>query len=259
MIPWLTPPHLNYRQSIAAKGIGEQKIVRQTGSLAEYAHVKLSVEPLVGTMGIQFTENVTPQRTLPQEFLSYIELGVISVSKKGLWGFPVGGVLVYVFDGSYHDADSSAAVFEKVAGKAFEAALLAAQPVILEPTVSCTVCVPKEYMPAVHADLNQRRFRITNTRMMHFQEIDGIAPQIELLDLLPHLALKTGGTAHCSMQPEGFEKLPESLITYRYCSSCERDMRIPLLNNIPLTDKCLICGTAFNSPDFDAAVPVLKR
>jgi elongation factor G len=259
MIPWLTPPHLNYRQSIGAKGIGERKIVRQTGGLAEYAHVKLSVEPLVGTIGIQFTENVTSQRTLPQEFLSYIELGVLSVSKKGLWGFPVGGALVYVFDGSYHDADSTAALFEKVAAKAFEVALLAAQPVILEPTVSCTVCVPKEYMPAVNADLNARRFRITNTRMMHFQEIDGIAPQSELLDLLPHLAARTGATAHCSMHPEGFEKLPESLTTDRYCSSCERDLRIPLLNNIPLTNKCLICGTSFNSPDFDASVPVLKR
>src|SRR6266481_3426727 len=134
MIPWLTPAYLNYRQSIHSKGIGEQKIVRQTGGVAEYAHVKLSVEPLVGTMGIQFTENVTSQRTLPQEFLSYIELGVLSVSKRGLWGFPVGGVLVYVFDGSYHDADSTAAVFERVAAKAFEVALLAAQPVILEPT-----------------------------------------------------------------------------------------------------------------------------
>ena len=181
------------------------------------------------------------------------------MSKKGLWGFPTGGILVYVFDGSYHDVDSTAAVFEKVAAKAFKVALLAAQPVILEPTVSCTVCVPEEYMPAVFGELNRRRFRVTNTRSRHFHEIDGISPQSEMLDLLPQLAARTGGTAYCSMHPEGFEKLPESLTTDRYCSSCERDMRIPLLNNIPLTDKCLICGTAFNSPDFDASVPVLKR
>jgi elongation factor G len=263
MIPWLTPPHLNYRQSVQSKGIGEQRIVRQTGGVAEYAHVELSVEPLVGTMGIQFTENVTSQRALPQEFLSFIEMGVLSVSRKGLWGFPVGGILVYIFGGSYHDVDSTAAVFEEVAAEAFEEALLAAQPVILEPTVSCTVCVPKEYMPAAYGDLNQRRFHITNTRTMHFQEIDGIASQSELLDLLPHLAARTGGTAHCSMHPEGYEKLPESLTTNLYCTSCEREMRIPLLNKIPLTDKCLICGRAFDSPDdtpdLDASVPVLKR
>jgi elongation factor G len=263
MIPWLTPPHLNYRQSIRSKGVGEQKIVRQTGGIAEYAHVKLSVEPLVGTMGIQFTENVTSQRTLPEEFLSSIEIGVISVAKKGLWGFPVGGLLAYVFDGSYHDVDSTATVFENVATKAFEAALLAAQPVILEPTVSCTVCVPKEYKPAVYGDLNQRRFRITNTRTMHFLEIDGIAPQSEVLDLLPQLAARTGGTAYCSMHLEGFEKLPESLTTNLFCSTCEREMRIPLLNKIPLTDRCLICGTAFDSPDdspeLDSSVPILRR
>lgn len=259
MIPWLTPAYLNYRQSVGAKGDGEGKFVRQTGGIAQYADLKLSVEPLVGTMGIQFSENVTSDGTLPREFLSYIEMGVLAVSKKGLWGFPVGSVLVYVFDGSYHEEDSSGAAFEKAAGKAFEAALLAAHPLILEPTISCSVCVPEKYMPAVFGDLNQRRFRIANTRKAHLCEIEGIVPQSEVLDLLPQLAARTGGTAYCSMHPEGFEKLPESLTTSRYCSSCKRDMRIPLLNNIPITDKCLICGTAFNSPDFDTSVPVLKR
>ena len=259
MIPWLTPPHLNYRQSIQSKGIGEQKIVRQTGSVAEYAHVKLSVEPLVGTMGIRFSENVASDGTLPRGFLSYIEMGVLAVSNKGLWGFPVSGVLVYVFDGSYHEADSSSAVFERVAAKAFHAAMLASHPAILEPIVECSVCVPEEYMPAAFSDLNQRRFRVTNTRKTRLCEIEGIVPQSEVLDLLPSLALRTGGTAYCSMHQEGYEKLPEGLTTDLYCSSCKRDMRIPLLNNVPLTDKCLICGTAFNSPDFDASVPVLKR
>ena len=100
MIPWLSPPYLNYRQSIHSKGIGEQKINRQTGGVAEYAHLKLSVEPLLGTIGTRFAENVTPHGTLPREFLSYLEMGVLSVSKEGLWGFPVGGILVYIEDGS---------------------------------------------------------------------------------------------------------------------------------------------------------------
>ncbi len=263
MIPWLTPPHLNYRQSIQSKGIGERKIVSQTGGVAQYAHIKLSVEPLVGTMGIQFTENITPHNTLPREFLSYIEMGVVSASKKGLWGFPVGGILVYVFDGSYHDVDSTAAVFEKVAIKAFVAAMLASHPTILEPTVSCIVCVPKEHMPAVFGELNHCRFRVAQTREAHFYEIEGTAPQSEVLDLLPHLAARTGGSAYCSMHPEGFEKLPESLTRDLHCTSCKRDMRIPLLNKVPLSDRCLICGTAFvspdDSPDLDTSVPVLKR
>jgi elongation factor G len=186
-------------------------------------------------------------------------MGILSMSKKGLWGFPVGGILVYVFDGSYHDLDSTAAVSEKAAAKAFETAMLASHPVILEPTVSCIVCVPEEYMPAVFGELNHRRFRVTNTRKMHFHEIEGIVPHSEVLDLLPNLALRTGGVAYCSMHPEGYEKLPESLTTDLYCSSCKRDMRIPLLDDIPLTDKCLICGTTFDSPDLDASVPVLKR
>ena len=114
MIPWLTPAYLNYRQSIHSKGIGEQKIVRQTGGVAEYAHVTLPVEPLVGTIGIKFTENVTPDRTLPREFLSYLEMGVLSVSKKGPWGFPAGGILIRIEGGSYHDLDSTAAVFQRL-------------------------------------------------------------------------------------------------------------------------------------------------
>jgi elongation factor G len=263
MIPWLTPPHLNYRQSIQSKGIGERKIIRQTGGVAQYAHVELSVEPLVGAMGIQFTENVTPRGALPREFLSYLELGVVSASKNGLWGFPVGGILVYIQDGSYHDVDSTAAVFEEVAAKAFKSAMVVSHPVILEPTVSCMVSVPEEYMPAVFGELNQRRFLITKTRKIQFHEIEGIVPQSEVLDLLPHLAVETRGTAYCSMHPEGYEKLPESLTAEFYCTSCERDMRIPLLNNIPITEKCLICGAVFHPPDdlsdFNASVPVLKR
>jgi elongation factor G len=259
MIPWLTPTNLNYRQSIHSKGIGEQKIVRQTGGVAEYAHVKLSVEPLVGTMGIQFTENVTSPDTVPQEFLSYIEMGVLSVSKKGLWGFPVGGILVYVFDGSFQDVDSTAAVFEEAAAEAFKSAMLASRPAIFEPTVTCIVSVPEEYLPAVFGELNQRRFRVTKTRKMHFHEIDGIVPQSEVLDLLPNLAVRTSGAAYCSMHPEGCEKLPEGLATDLDCTACERDMRIPLLNNIPITEKCLICGTPYDSPDLDASVPLLKR
>lgn len=259
MIPWLTPAYLNYRQSIHSKGIGEQKIVRQTGGVAEYAHVKLSVEPLAGTIGIKFTENVTPDRTLPREFLSYLEMGVLSVSKKGLWGFPAGGILIRIEGGSYHDLDSTAAVFQKVAAEAFKSAMLASHPLILEPTVTCIVCVPEEYMPAVFGDLNQRRFRVTNTRKMHFHEIEGIVPQSEVLDLLPNLAVRTSGAAYCSMHPEGYEKLPEGLTTDLYCTACERDMRIPLLNNIPITEKCLICGTPFDLPDLDASVPVPKR
>jgi len=113
------------------------------------------------------------------------------VSKKGLWGFPVGGILACVFDGSFHDVDSNAAVFERVAAKAFEEAMLASQPGNLEPTVSCIVCVREKYMPAVFGELNHRRFRVNNTRKMHFDEIEGIVPQSEVLDLLPNLALRT--------------------------------------------------------------------
>jgi len=259
MIPWLIPTYLNYRQTISSKGVGEHKIIRQTGGVPKYEHVKLHIEPLPGTWGFQFAENVTAHGSLPREFLSYLEMGVLSASKKGLWGFPVGGFVVCIDDGSYHDVDSTAAVFEEVARGAFISALLVASPVILEPTVKCIVSVPEEFMPAVFGELIQRRFRVTSTRKMHFHEIEGIVPQSEVLDLLPHLAARTGGTAFCSMHPEGFEKLPESLTTDLYCASCERDMRIPLLNNIPLTDKCLICGATFDSPDLDASVPVRKH
>ena len=137
--------------------------------------------------------------------------------------------------------------------------MLASHPMIFEPMVSCIVCVPEECMSAVYGDLNQRRFRVTNARKMNFHQIEGTAPLSEVLDLLPNLALWTGGTAYCSMHPEGYEKLPESLTTVLYCASCLRDMRIPLLSNMPITEKCLICGTPFDSPDPDAWVPVLKR
>lgn len=187
MTPWLTPPHLNYRQSIQSRAFGEGRIVRQTGGVGEYAHVKLSVEPMAGNIGFQFTENVTLRDSLPRKFLSYIELGILSASKKGLWGFPVGGFLVYIEDGSYHDVDSTTAVFEEVARNAFVSVLLEASPVILEPTVLCNICVPEEYIPAVFGDLNQRRFRVANRRKTHLYEIEGTAPLQRGAGLAPAL------------------------------------------------------------------------
>ena len=259
MIPWLTPAHLNYRQTITSRGAGEGKYIRQVGSVGAYAHVKLSVEPLVGTWGFQFTENVTQKGSLPERFLSHIELGVLSASKLGLWGFPVTGFVIHLEDGSYRDVDSTASAFEKAGIQAFTCALLAASPVILEPTVLCLVRVPNPYLPTLFEDLNRRRFRITREGKTSPQEVEGIGPQSEVLDLLSFLAERTGGTAYCSMHPEGYEALPESLSVDLYCSSCRRDMRIPLIEGTPLTDKCLICGTILSSPEWDAGVPVMKR
>jgi elongation factor G len=224
-----------------------------------YGHVKLFVEPLVGTWGFQFTENVTSNGSVPEKFLSHIELGILSASKIGLWGFPVSGFLVHIEDGSYHDVDSTASAFEKAAKEAFVPALLAASPVILEPTLLCIVSLPEEYMPAVLGELTRRRFRLSGTRRVLRNELEAVVPQSETLNLLPRLAEITMSTVYCSMHPDGYEPLPESLSADLYCSSCKRDMRIPLLEGVPLTSKCLICGTILRSPEWDAGVPVLKR
>lgn len=87
----------------------------------------------------------------------------------------------------------------------------------------------------------------------------GLHPSSEVLDLLPHLAVRTDGTAYCSMHAEGYEKLLDSMTTDLHCASCEREMRIPVVNKIPVTEKCLTCGTPFDLPDFDASVRALKR
>jgi translation elongation factor EF-G len=139
-------------------------------------------------------------------------------------------------------------------------AMLAAQPLILEQSVSLTVSVPEEYLAPVIDNLNQRRFRVTGTRQAAAIEIDCIMSQSELDDFLPDLAGRSNGHALWSLKPSEFEELPEDLSTELNCMSCDRKMRIPLVRDALFTEACLICGTDFESgPDSAQPGLVLKR
>jgi elongation factor G len=258
--PFFLARELPYRQTVRARGVGERKHILQTGQVCEYAHVELSIEPLPRGGGFQFAKGTAFHDSIPSRFLSYVEFGALTAAQKGLWGFPLVDVRVCIEDGSYHDVDSTALAFQKASTGALVEAMLAAQPLLLEQSVSLTVSVPEEYLASVFGDLNQRRFRITGTRQNAVMEVDGIMPQSELADFLPGLAGRTDGHALWSLKPSEFEELPESLTRESYCMSCDRKIRMPLVRDALFTEACLICGTDFESgPDSAQPGLVLKR
>jgi elongation factor G len=251
---------LPYRQTVRARGVGERKRILQNGQVCEYAHVELSIEPLPRGEGFQFAKGPAFHDSIPSQFLSYVEFGALTAAQKSLWGFPLVDVRVCIEDGSYHHVHSTALAFQKASTGALVEAMLAAQPLILEQSVSLTVSVPEEYLASVFGELNQRRFRITGTRQNAVMEIDGVMPQSELDDFLLGLAGRTNGHALCSLKPSEFEALPEGLSRELYCMSCDRKMRIPLVRDALFTEACLICSTDFESgPDSTQPGLVLKR
>lgn len=251
---------LTYHQAVSTTGIGECKLIRGTANGHQYAHVKLAVESMESGAGMEFVEQVAEEQAIPERFLSHLEIGCLSVTKHGLWGFPLTDFRIRILDGSYHDGDSSAASFEEAARTATLDAMLHSAPCLLEPWVTVTVRVPEEYLPNVFGDLINRRARLERTVPGTRPSIVCSVPQSEVLDYLSEFASRSGGFGILSLgSPKVFRELPVSEAMYRFCLTCDREMKIPLVRGVAFTENCLICGAAFEPPDSDIGVGVLNR
>ncbi|MBE6099012.1 MAG: elongation factor G [Anaerovibrio sp.] len=205
-------PQVAYRETIRKEVDCEGKFVRQSGGHGQYGHCKLQLIPQEPGAGFSF-ENKVVGGAIPKEFIGPIEAGIKQAMEAGvLAGYPVVDVKAIVYDGSYHEVDSSEAAFKVAGSMAFKNGALKADPVILEPYVKVEVIVPEEYMGDVIGDLNSRRGRIDGMEARNgAQVINGFVPLSGMFGYSTDLRSKTQGRGNYSMEVSHYEEVPKNI------------------------------------------------
>ena len=204
-------PQVAYRETIRKEANQETKYARQSGGKGQYGHVKIKVEPNPGK-GYEFVNGVVGG-AIPKEYIPAVDQGIQGAMKSGvLAGYPVVDVKVTLWDGSYHEVDSSEMAFSIAGSMAFKEAMKKCDPVIMEPIMKVNVIVPDEYMGNVIGDLNSRRGQINN------QESEGgtarvtaLVPLSEMFGYATDLRSKTQGRGQYSMEPNEYQQVPKSV------------------------------------------------
>jgi elongation factor G len=204
-------PQVAYRETIRASAEAEEKYVRQTGGRGQYGHVKLRVEPAPGK-GFEFV-NAIVGGVVPKEYVPAVEKGVIEALEGGvLAGYPVEDVRVTLFDGSYHEVDSSELAFKIAGSMAAKKAVEKAKPVLLEPVMRVEVTVPEEYMGTVNGDLISRRGRLEGTEIVGGTHIiKAMVPLSEMFGYATELRSRTQGRGSFTMHFGQYEEVPKNL------------------------------------------------
>jgi elongation factor G len=205
-------PQVAYKETISTVAQAEGKFIRQTGGKGQYGHVWLEVSPLERGKGFVF-ENAITGGVIPKEFIPAIEKGVRESMTSGvLASYPIVDVKVKLFDGSFHEVDSSEIAYKIAASMAFRDALLKAKPVLLEPIMLCEILSPDEYMGDVIGDLNSRRAKIISmTPKSGVQAIKALVPLSEMFGYSTELRSKSQGRASFTMEPSHYEELTPQL------------------------------------------------
>jgi elongation factor G len=201
-----------YKETIQKSVESEGKFIRQSGGHGQYGHVWLKVEPLERGEGVKFENDITGG-VIPREFIPGIEKGFMeSLSTGVLAGYPVVDVKASVFDGSYHDVDSSELAFKIAASMAFKDGMAKASPVLLEPIMKVEVVTPEENMGDVMGDLNSRRGRILGMDAHKNSHIvTAEVPLGEMFGYSTELRSMTKGRASYSMQFEVYREVPRNV------------------------------------------------
>ena len=205
-------PQVAYKESIRKKVDHETKYKRQSGGSGQYGHVKIIVEPNETGKGYEFINAVTGG-TIPKEFIPAVDSGIQGALQAGvLAGYPVVDVKVTLYDGSYHEVDSSEMAFKIAGSMAFKEACRLADPVLLEPIMKVTVTVPEEYMGDVIGDLNSRRGEIQGFEdRSGVKQINARVPLGDMFGYATDLRSKTQGRGQYVMEPDGYKEVPKSI------------------------------------------------
>jgi elongation factor G len=205
-------PQVAYRETIKGRVESEGKYIRQTGGRGQYGHVWIELEPKPSGEGFEF-ENDSVGGSIPREYIPAVEKGIREALDTGvLAGYPVVDVKVRLFDGSYHDVDSSEMAFKIAGSMAFKDGARRATPVLLEPVMTLEVIVPEEYMGEVIGDINSRRGRIQGVRPRSgAQVITGEVPLSEMFGYATDLRSMTQGRAVFTLQFARYEEVPRSV------------------------------------------------
>ncbi|MCB1019166.1 MAG: elongation factor G [Acidobacteria bacterium] len=207
-------PQVAYRETITRNADGEGRFVRQSGGRGQYGHAKIHIGPLEpgDHSGFEFVNKITGG-TIPKEFIKPIEAGIVEAMEGGvIAGFPMVNVKVELYDGSFHEVDSSEVAFKVAGSMAFKDGVSKAKAVLLEPVMAIEVVVPEEYMGDVISDVNQRRGRIEGMEMRGGSQIvKGFVPLAEMFGYATDLRSRTQGRGSYSMHLHGYEQAPANV------------------------------------------------
>ncbi|MCI7148165.1 MAG: elongation factor G [Candidatus Fimisoma sp.] len=206
-------PQVSYKETITANADVDHKYAKQSGGRGQYGHVKIRIYPRDPGAGFEFKNSIVGG-AIPKEYIPKIEEGIREAMETGpLAGYQVVDVGVELYDGSYHEVDSSEMAFKIAASMAFREAVKKAKPVLLEPIFKVEVTVPEEYMGDVIGDISSRRGRIEGTEMnLGAVAVRGMVPLSEMFGYATDLRSKTQGRGVYVMQMDHFEKLPDNLL-----------------------------------------------
>ena len=204
-------PQVAYKETIRRNADVDQKYARQSGGRGQYGHVKIKIEPNP-TKGYEFT-NAVVGGAIPKEYIPAVDAGIQGAMLSGvLAGYNVVDVKVTLYDGSYHEVDSSEMAFKIAGSMAFKEAMKKADPVLLEPIMKVTVIVPEEYMGDVIGDLNSRRGMIQGMEAENgAQRIIAMVPLSEMFGYATDMRSKTQGRGQYVMEPSHYAEIPKSI------------------------------------------------
>jgi elongation factor G len=205
-------PQVSYKETIRKTVKVEHKYARQSGGRGQYGHVYLELEPLEAGKGYEFINKIVGG-VIPKEYIPAVDAGVQGAMQNGvLAGYNVVDVRVTLYDGSYHDVDSSEMAFKIAGSMAFKDGMKQADPVLKEPIMRVDVTVPEEYMGDVIGDLNSRRGQIQGMEARQgAQAITAFVPLSEMFGYATELRSRTQGRGQYSMQPSHYEEVPKSI------------------------------------------------
>ncbi|WP_420267125.1 elongation factor G [Candidatus Magnetominusculus dajiuhuensis] len=205
-------PQVAYRETVKAEAHGDGKYIRQTGGRGQYGHAKIVLIPLGRGSGFEF-ENKIVGGSVPREYIAPIEAGIKEALSNGIIaGFPVVDVRAELYDGSYHEVDSSEMAFKIAGSMAMKDAMKKASPVLLEPIMDVEVVTPEDYMGDVIGDINSRRGKIHSmVKRGNAQIIKTTVPLSEMFGYATDLRSRTQGRASYSMQLAHYDELPKSV------------------------------------------------
>ena len=206
-------PQVSYKETLTGNADVDNKYAKQSGGRGQYGHVKIKVYPREAGSGFEFKNSIVGG-AIPKEYIPKIEEGILEAMENGpIAGYQVVDIGVELYDGSYHEVDSSEMAFKIAASMAFREAAKKASPVLLEPVMKVEVTVPEEYMGDVIGDISSRRGRIEGSDMNNgVVQIRSLVPLAEMFGYATDLRSKTQGRGVYVMQMDHFEKLPDNLI-----------------------------------------------
>ena len=206
-------PQVSYKETISKKVDIEHKYARQSGGRGQYGHVKMIMEPLEAGKGYEFVNSVVGG-AIPKEYIPAVDSGIQGAMQSGiLAGYQVVDVKVTLYDGSYHEVDSSEMAFKIAGSMAFKEGMKKAEPVLKEPIMKVDVTVPDEYMGDVMGDISSRRGMIQGSDTRNgVVTISAQVPLAEMFGYATDLRSRTQGRGNYSMEPSHYEVVPRSIM-----------------------------------------------